>query len=320
MSGSGREPGGLGRTFVIFNPASGRGRGASRIEGYLALLATALSGFSHEVTSRAGEERDLARDAVEHGYDTVVAVGGDGTWSHVADALLHATDAPPRLGLLPSGTGNDFGRNLGLSYEDMESAVRALASGRSRPADVGRVLTRCRPDREPDAEPSTRHFLNLVGFGFDVAVIDAAEGARFLKGELLYKTAALQQLFRFPGFEVDIRAGDEFRRRGEHLMLTVSNGRFFGGGFPIAPGATVDDGLLHACAIGDAGSFTRARLFSLAQKGRHLRSERVELVSAPGFTLTFEEPPRFEVDGDVFRSDGPTVEVEVMKGALEVVG
>jgi diacylglycerol kinase (ATP) len=315
------ERGGDG-VFVIFNPASGRGRGAKRLDGYLALLGEHLPGFDHAVTGQAGEEGTLALQAVEDGYHTVVAVGGDGTWSHVADRLVDS-GAEVRFGVLPSGTGNDFGRNLGLAFGDPAAAVRALARGPTRPVDVGRVVTPSRPahDRSgPGSGPVPRHFLNVVGFGFDIAVIDAAARARFLKGELLYKVTALQQLFRFGGLEVEVSDGLDFRRRGSHLMLTISNGRFFGGGFPIAPGARITDGVLHACAIGDAPPLTRARLFGAAEKGRHVGSDRVELHAARSFHLSFPEPPRFEIDGDVYTAVSDRVEVEILPAALRVVG
>lgn len=272
------------------------------------------------VTRRAGEEAELAEHAVRSGYDTVVAVGGDGTWSHVADRLL-GTGADVRLGLLPSGTGNDFGRNLGLRYRDPEEAVRGLASGRGRRVDVGRVATPSRPaDRPDEGAREGRHFLNLVGFGFDIAVIDAARGARFLKGEVLYKVTALRELFRFPGVELTVEDGAGFRREGSHLMVTISNGRFFGGGFPIAPGASVDDGALHACVIRDAGPLKRAVLFHGAGRGRHVSSSHVDLRSAPSFRLSFPAPERFEVDGDVFSAEGTDLRVDVVPEALEIVG
>lgn len=309
-----------GPVFVIFNPASGRGRGHGRISGYRELLDEHLPGYGHGLTTRPGEEADLATRAVADGYRTVVAVGGDGTWSHVADRLVEL-GAPVRFGLLPSGTGNDFGRGLGLAYADPGEAVRALATGRTRRVDVGRILTPMRAADHPGAETlAHRHFLNLVGFGFDIAVIDAARRARFLKGELLYKATAVQELFRFPGIELSIHDDGEYQRAGRHLMLTVSNGRFFGGGFPIAPEATPDDGLLHACAIGDAGPMARAALFNAAGKGRHVRSSRVEIRSSRSFRIDFPEPPRFEVDGDVFTTESSRVDVEVVPGALEILG
>ena len=269
-------------------------------------------------TTRPGEERDLARRAADDGYDVVVGVGGDGTWSSVADGLVGSGRADVLLGVLPSGTGNDFGRNLGFDPRNAADAVAVLARGEVRRVDVGRVDSPSAADRAPERWES-RHFLNLVGFGFDVAVIDAAAGARFLKGELLYKVTALQQLFRFKGFRCEVEAVGGVPRAGRHLMLTVSNGRYFGGGFPIAPAADVSDGQLHACRIADAGPFTRLRLFNLAERGRHVGSERVEIVQAPHVRLRFDAPPRFELDGDVRRAREAEVEVRVLPGALDVV-
>jgi diacylglycerol kinase (ATP) len=102
-------------------------------------------------------------------------------------------------------------------------------------------------------------------------------------------------------------------------MITVSNGRYFGGGFPIAPDATVTDGLLHGCRFEDASSLVRLRLFNLAERGRHVRSDRVEILADTRVQLTFDAPPRFEVDGDVRRAAEATVELRVLPGALRVV-
>lgn len=313
------------RVYVVFNPASGRGRGRRRQNAYLELLERHLPGFDYGITQAPGDEYRLADEAIAAGYDTLVAVGGDGTWSHVADRLL-ASDRPGlRLGLLPSGTGNDFGRNLGLRFDDPESAVKALASGATRRVDAGRILTPSAP-AEPGtagsrtAEERVRHFLNLVGFGFDIAVIDAAAGARFLKGEALYKITALQQLFRFPGIQATIEGPEGTVGKGRHLMVTISNSPYFGGGFPIAPKATVQDGRLHACMIGDASPLRRMKLFGAAGKGRHVDAPEVSLVDATRFTARFDGPIRFEADGDVFSIAGTELSVEILPGALEIVG
>jgi diacylglycerol kinase (ATP) len=270
------------------------------------------------MTTHPGEERDLAERAVSDGYDVIVAVGGDGTWSNVADRLVASGRTDVALGILPSGTGNDFVRNFGNDPRDRNEAVRVLAEGHTRAVDVGRVDTLSASEHVPD-RMEARYFLNLIGFGFDLAVIDAAKNARFLRGELLYKITALQQLFRFPGVEVDLDSECGDNRSSQLLMLTVSNGRFFGGGFPIAPEATVDDGRLHACMIGDAPPLTRLKLFNLAERGRHVSSDRVEILTDTSFRIRFAEPPRFEMDGDVRKSSEATIDVSILPGALQVV-
>ena len=269
-------------------------------------------------TSRPGEERELADHALAEGYDVIVAVGGDGTWSNVADRLVASGRTDVALGILPSGTGNDFGRNFGYDPRNPAVAVGVLAAGHTRMIDVGRVDTPSASEHTPELmEP--RHFLNLIGFGFDIAVIDAARDARFLRGAVLYKMTALQQLFRFPGIDARIEAANGETNASHQLMVTVSNGRYFGGGFPIAPQATVDDGKLHACIIGDAPPLGRLRLFNLAERGRHVASDRVEIIDDGSFRLSFDTPPRFEMDGDVRRAGDSVIEARALPAALRVV-
>ncbi len=290
---------------------------------YRRLLEATLADATFVETTRPGEERDLADQAVAEGFDVVVAVGGDGTWSNIADRLVASGRDDVALGLLPNGTGNDFGRNMGYRPDGAAEAVAALAHGHRRRVDVGRLDTPSASEHAPDHfEP--RHFLNLVGFGFDIAVIDAAARARFLKGELLYKVSALGQLFRFPGARIDLTTGDGRVREGRteddrYLMLTISNGCYFGGGFPIAPGASVDDGRLHACRILDAPPLERLKLFNAAEKGRHVASDRVEVLDDRSFRVTFPEPPRFEMDGEVRVAAERTLDVRVVPARLSVV-
>ena len=285
---------------------------------YHSLLEDALEDVRFETTTYPGQEGELADRAATEGYDVVVAVGGDGTWSNVADRLISSGRQDIALGILPNGTGNDFGRNLGYDPRNPAHAVRVLAEGHTRPSDVGHLYSLSASEHHPDVE-ETRYFLNLIGFGFDVAVIDAAKKARFLKGELLYKMTALQQILRFPGFQFTMRSAGGEERTGEHLMLTLSNGTYFGGGFPIAPGASVTDGRLHACRILDSPSFSRLKLFNMAERGRHVGSDQVEIIDDLSFQLTFDAPPRFEMDGEVRRSVTPTVNVRILPGALRVI-
>ena len=200
------------RAFVIFNPASGRGRGARRMDGLLDLLGKHLPGFEHAVTEQPGEESLLADQALADGrFDLIVAVGGDGTWSNVANQVVAYGMDDVAFGLLATGTGNDFGRNFGLSGRDHDAAVRILAEGKVRTVDVGRVVTQGTPvgaQADVLGPGEGRHFLNLIGFGFDVAVIEDAARARFLRGAVLYKVTALKNLFSFPGIDLEVTSED----------------------------------------------------------------------------------------------------------------
>ena len=166
---------------------------------------------------------------------------------------------------------------------------------------------------------SPRYFINVVGFGFDVAVIEASRGARFLRGELLYKATALRQLFTFRGVRLTLTPDREPGVDGRYLLVTVSNGPFFGGGIPIAPAAELADGMLDACAIGDANALGRAGLFHRASTGRHVLRSGVHSRRDTRFVLNFGAAPKYEVDGDVWQAEGTEVVIEVAPNALPIV-
>jgi diacylglycerol kinase (ATP) len=229
-------------------------------------------------------------------------VGGDGTWSNVADAIVHSgTDC--RLALVAAGTGNDFAKSVVVPARDYAATARLAVDGPDRRVDVGRV--------------ENRHFLNAVGFGFDVAVLESATKVRWLKGSLLYAYAALGQILRYRGVDL---AGSDDPDAASHLLFVVANGRWFGGAFQIAPHASCDDGLLDAVAVADASPLGRVRLFFNALRGSHIRLPMVEMRQARTFSLTFQTPPAYEVDGEYRIAAGTALDIECLPGALRVVG
>jgi diacylglycerol kinase (ATP) len=292
-----------GSFLVLVNPAAGRGRRRERVRAYLDLLRRDLGAFEPRLTERAGDENIIVDRALADGVDCVVAVGGDGTWGAAADRIVASGRPDVALGLLPTGTGNDFGKSLGIRHERADAVVRAIADRRTARVDVGRA--------------GGRHFLNVVGLGFDIAVIDDAARTPFLRGDLLYRFCALRQLFRFPGSEIRIEAAGVPARTVRILMLTVSNGNYFGGSFHIAPRASLADGRLDLVAIRDAGPLTRARLFAQVSKGVHEDLPEVECAQAPSFTLRFDGTLRYEMDGEVY-SARDALTVESVPGALSV--
>ncbi len=292
------------RTFVLVNPAAGRGRRRARVEQYLELLKKHLGAFEPNITSRAGEETALVDRALAGSIDCIVAVGGDGTWGAAADRIVAGGRRDVALGLLPTGTGNDFGKSLGIRHERAEDVVRAIVERTTTTIDVGRV--------------GGRHFLNVIGLGFDIAVIDDAARTPLLRGDALYRFCALRQLFRFPGREIEIEPQGEAPVRMRALMLTVSNANYFGGSFHIAPRASLADGRLDAVVIQDAGPFTRARLFSTVSKGRHEGDPHIVARQSPSFTIRFEGALRYEADGEVFDAGRSPLVVESVPQALRV--
>ncbi len=287
---------------VIVNPASGRGLGRRRLAGVRRAFAQ-VGITSVTCTAHAGEERTLACRALDAGVTTLVAVGGDGTWSNVADAIL-AAGADCRLALLAAGTGNDFAKTLGVPAGDAAQTARLCLNGADRRVDVGRV--------------EGRHFLNVAGFGLDTAVLEDSLRSSLLRGRALYLSAALRQLVRYRGIHVEVCADDE-HWEGHHLMLIVSNARYFGGSFLIAPDASPHDGLLDAISIYDAPIMRRVALFHSVIRGRHMGLPEVHAKRAQRVSLRFRAPPAFEADGEYRLASKTEVEVACVPSALRIV-
>jgi diacylglycerol kinase (ATP) len=269
-----------------------------------ALRAAGVARFEHALTTRAGEEQAIAADALARGYRRIVAVGGDGTWSNVANAILRA-GSPAQLGLVPAGTGSDLAKSLDIPARDLAACARIVAAGRARTIDVGHI--------------EDRYFLNVAGFGFDIAVIEHTWKVRWLGGHLLYLYCALSQLFAFPGFPVQVQADGGRPARLDLLMLVIANGRVFGGGFRIAPQADLGDGRLDAVWFGNMGSAGRLHALVRLMRGTHAEMATVATARAPSFRLTFETAPAYETDGEWNRARSAELEVCIVPSALAVV-
>jgi diacylglycerol kinase (ATP) len=289
--------------FVVCNPTAGRGRAGRLLDPLLQTLRR-RGPVEAGVSAGPGDEARLAREAAGRGFRRVVALGGDGTWSNVANALI-ASGRDVELALIPGGTGSDLAKSLGVPAGDLEGAAAIAAGDRVRSIDVGRI--------------GERRFANIAGFGYDVAVLEHSRTVPILKGSAVYIYSALRQLVSFRGFSVDMEVDGGGWQRRELLMLIVANARIFGGSFRIAPDALLDDGLLDAVCFGNVSTAGRFRLMIRLLRGTHLRADAVEHLRVRTLGLRFPSPPRYEVDGEWTQGETAEVAVSVEPGRLRVL-
>ena len=290
------------RPCVLLNPAAGRGSARKKLEALKPSLADL--GVEHFFETRSsGDERQQAQAAIEQGFETIIVFGGDGTCSGVANAILERSPKC-RLCVIPVGTGNDFAKTLGVMNLTPIQVCELAVNGVASRIDVGVT--------------GGRYFVNSCGFGFDASVLEASQRVRFLKGDAVYIYSALRQLFSYEGTDIEVGGVLGFGRQ-RMLMAIVSNGRFLGGAFKIAPQASVLDGKLDACFLGDSNVAERVRLFIGAMRGTHLGMRSVSAANVQHLTLTFPSKPLMEIDGELRRATSPTVELTCVPRALSVI-
>lgn len=305
----------MGRFKVIVNPVSGRGAGNAAVPVVEGLLREHGVDYSLVRTERPWHAAELAQQAAAEGFETVVAVGGDGTANEVLNGLMMArlagASTEPAMGILCVGRGNDFAFGMGAP-RPLAEGCQALASGRRRTVDVGRVTG--------GLYPQGRYFGNGIGVGFDAVVGFVALKMTHLRGFPSYIVAALKTMYLYyqaPLVRVESDGQTSTRRL---LMVSVMNGRRMGGGFMMAPRAQADDGLLDLCM---ADQVSRARIFVLIyhfMRGTQAGRKAITTAQARRVVVTAVEGTLpAHADGETLCENGRELVVEVLPRQLQFV-
>jgi len=298
-------------TTVIVNPVSGRGAGARLMQPISDFLRSSGLDFDLVTTTAVHDATRLAREAVAQGRETVVAVGGDGTFNEVLNGLVQSKDEPvgTTLGLLPIGTGNDFAFGAGLPL-DVWEACRVVVRGQSRTIDTGLF---CADNEEP------RYFGNGIGIGFDAVANIESRKVKRLRGTLLYLVAVIRTLaFYYEAPRITLCVDGEERTQPS-LMISVMNGRRMGGGFYMTPTSKMDDGLLDLCVAGQVSRAKMIRFVPRFMRGSHTTDPDVTMGQGRQVTITSESPWAAHVDGEIYGVGATRYEVELLPQRLRLI-
>jgi YegS/Rv2252/BmrU family lipid kinase len=306
--------------LIIVNPASAGGATGKAWAALASDVRRHFGAFDVTFTERAGDAVSIAEREAQRGRSLIIACGGDGTISETANGILRSGSDAAALGVLPSGTGGDFRRTLGVPVRQADAA-RALRDGETRAMDAGRVAY-----VNERGEEESRFFLNVASFGMGGDVIRRvksraglpAGASRLLGGRLSFAAAALQATLTFEKPEVRVRLDGGRETRLTVINFCVANARFFGGGMKIAPLAKINDGLFDVVAVGDMGALSilanSYRVYFGTHLGmqdvRHARARRVEAAPVSG------EAVKLEVDGELVGR--LPAKFEILPGALRV--
>ncbi|MBI2301176.1 MAG: diacylglycerol kinase family lipid kinase [Armatimonadetes bacterium] len=291
------------RTLVICSPVAGGARGAERFAACRERLQADVA-----TAERAGHAEELAR--ASQGYDCIIAAGGDGTVHEVANGLLSHPGLPPRLAILPLGTGNDIARNLGIL--DIETALAAIQGERRTRIDLVRV------DLQRNGGPAVVYAVLNVGVGFGAAVVRATTVAvkRLFGQDRAYLVGTLRALaaWRSPLYRLRLDEGELSERL---ILLGVANGEYEGGGrMRLSPGARMDDGRLELLLIRHGSKLEVLRNLGKLPTGDHIHHRLARYQSIRRLEVAVEPEVEIAADGDVVGRT-PAV-IEVVPAALEV--
>lgn len=297
--------------FFIVNPRAGLG--VVRFSTIARRLRERGVPFAAAATTGPGDATTLARLACGQGFRAIVCVGGDGTINEVVNGLATPkgeVDQRPIVGMIPTGTAQDFPRGVGIPLE-RGGAIDRLLEGQETRVDVGRIRF---------GDGRVRLFVNVLGVGFDAEVAERAQDVRrtmpsipahvvgFASTLAGYHNKSISICF-------DAREGGGTRFRCN--MVAVANGPSYAGGMRLAPDAIMDDGLLDIVVVGDVDKIELLLNFPSVYTGKHVGHEKVAIHRAPCVWLESEEEALVQADGDVVGR--LPAQVDVLPRALRLI-
>ena len=288
------------QTAFVVNPSAGEGKAKhtwSRVESELQKYGQQYRVY---FTSSAGEATGLAARAAQEGAKLIVAVGGDGTLRETVSGLDLGKNV---FGAIPAGTGNGFVRSCKIPLH-WRKALRGLSCWNPQPVDLGII--------------NNTVFLNIIGFGFDGAVVEkAATKYRRLKGYLAYLAAFLDHAGKFKRFHCKARCNGFYFEENQAILAFVANGSYYGGKLRIAPQAAIDDGYLDLCL------FRRRNIPEVIGLGArvairwHLSSRATLVLKGRKLYLETRQKVPAHIDGDLVEMS--SAEIKIKPSALRIL-
>lgn len=284
----------------IVNVHGGSGKAFLKWNKMRALLRAKNVEFKVHVPQRVGHATEIARNVSSLPEDDIkiVVVGGDGTINEVLNGITDFSRV--KMGLIPTGSGNDFTRGMKLPRHNQKKALDIILNSKGdTKIDLGRSTVLSTGD--------SRIFGISSGFGLDAIVGTGINEAKIKKilnwlhlGKLSYAFLTVQTLFTMKTYSVSLKFDDDAPHFFNKLIfLAAMNFKAEGGGVPMAPKARGDDGELSICMAAGVPKFLTFLLFPLLCMGLHSHSKGFYLRNCKSLVLESDSKSILHTDGEL---------------------
>ena len=239
---------------------------------------------------------NLVADITSSGEErTIVALGGDGTMNEVLNGMSHFDKV--RVGLIPTGSGNDFARGLGISGKPQDLMNKYLDMDSYDRIDVGSITV--------VDSGMERKFAISSGLGLDAIVCKKANASKLKKqlnkiglGQVTYIVLTVINLFTMETMDVEIEYDGEKKSVSKMIFSAAMNFYAEGGGVPMAPKADVKDGLLSVCCVHGIAKWKTFFLLPFLVMAKHEGIKGFEIINSRYFHLKAKGPMILHTDGE----------------------
>lgn len=270
---------------IIYNPIAGKRKAYKNLQIVERVLKERSVEYQVWESGGIHDAEYIARKLTQEGEREIIVLGGDGTINEVLNGLEDPSVC--NLGLIPSGTGNDFAARMNIPLNP-EKAILRILDNAPQPIDY--------------IDVSGTRSMNIAGLGIDVDVLERCMRGR-LKGKIKYLVSLVQSLFAFKGIKVQVECEDRETETRDVLLCVVCNGTTFGGGIKICPTADPTDHQLDVVMVDCiGGTFAIVKAFIQLMKGKVLEYPLTTYFKTDKVTFIPEGKCPIQLDGEVYQN------------------
>lgn len=272
----------LKRARIIYNPTSGREIFKRSLADVLMRLEKAGYEASCHATTEEGDAIAAAKIAVDREYDVVIAAGGDGTINEVVNGLAEQKFRP-KLGVIPTGTTNDFARALHIP-RDIDAAVDVIIQNETIPVDIGRM--------------NDHYFINIAGGGrLTELTYEVPSRLKTVLGQLAYYLKGIEMLPSIRAAEATIEYDGKLFE-GEIMLFLVGLTNSIGGFEKLAPDSSINDGLFTLMILKKTNLAEFIKVASMALRGEHIHDPNLIYTKANYIKVKSPVKMQLNIDGE----------------------
>ncbi|SHE79682.1 diacylglycerol/lipid kinase family protein [Clostridium fallax] len=288
--------------LFIINPMAGKGKTLKYVENIKEIFNERDEKYIIEITKYKGHATEIVKEYTKKSQYRVYSIGGDGTLNEILNGIINSNSS---LAIIPAGSGNDFIRTIVKNLDD-DNILFNTINGEDKIIDLAKV--------------NTRFFVNISSIGFDANVVNNSKfykKKKFISGPMAYFISIITTIFKFKPINIEIKIDDKLIK-DRILLLAVANGKYYGGGIPIAPFAKIDDGLFEIYLIKQVSIFKLLKSLKKVIKGEHTYSvEEIDYLKGKSILVSSKEKLIVNIDGEIVESN--ELNFKIISKGLKIV-
>jgi YegS/Rv2252/BmrU family lipid kinase len=269
---------------IIINPNAGKTRKYNHIKKIENLLKKHSIRYQLFITENYRQALYLSENLILDGYRKIIAVGGDGTINEVVNGIMNSNyNKEVILAIIPSGSGNDFIKSVNIP-KSYKKAIKIIKDNFSKKVSVGKL--------------NNLYFINTLGIGFDAKIAKSANKIKFVGGIIKYLLALFENLQNLETYNLAIKTDNDLFRN-ETILLSVGNGIFSGGGFPLTPTASPFNSKAEICLVSKISKFELVKSLLMVLQKKHMNHPAVKIFQTKNIEIKSDRNIDIYIDGEI---------------------